>query len=195
HRTEIRVEPKTPSSYRYSTTTELKLMLRSPAFVLHALKGAFVRNWASSVPTRLPALSKRRAGAKPPALVPTTVLTPRRPYTLAWKLMSVQDAPRSIWPTNVILPRHPGPPRGPVARNRRGTEDGVVDTPGALLLCPVGAAGVPPQVHAVAPCAVAAPPASCATAARTTHAVTALDLIPCSFPQLPDGRRLAEPYI
>src|SRR4051812_13425851 len=79
-----------------------------------------------------------------------------------------QVAPASSWPTHLIVPLQPGPPpRRPVATNLSGPLDGMFVTPGLTENVPVGASGVPAQVHVP-------PDAACADAVDITAVEAAI---------------------
>src|SRR3954454_17253916 len=103
-----------------------------------------------------------------------------------------QVAPASSWPTHLIVQWQPGPPpRRPVATNLSGPLDGRVVTPGLTENVPVGASGVPAQVHvpaddACAGCAVIAAVEATITAAILVRAL----IFPASLRGVADRRRL-----
>jgi hypothetical protein len=61
-----------------------------------------------------------------------------------------------MWPVKVTLPEQ-SPPVTPVAMKSSGLVDGTLVTPGLTVNVPVGAAGVPAQVHVLAALADAVP--------------------------------------
>src|SRR4051794_35169221 len=75
--------------------------------------------------------------------------------------------------------QRPPPANGPVALNASGPADGMFVTPGVMENVPVGAAGVPAQVHTVVAPALAAPPSPIAS--RAPVAIT----MPMNFVMLP----------
>src|SRR5438309_1726736 len=142
---------------------------------------------AFSTPTTLPARPYSKVGTTGPELnppkAPANRTTPGRPLAWPWPDESWQLDPGLNTPPKVnCCPLHGPPPLTvPVALKASGPLEGMLVMPGERVKVPVGAAGVPPQVHVVLACAADVPgpaKASEVVAMAVAAAIVARCLIP-----------------